>query len=379
MSHFYFDYNATTPVASDVFEAMKPYFTEFFANPSSLHQPGKTASKAVRKAREQVAQFINARHEREIIFTSGGTEGNNAVLCSAIQTSGRKKILTSQIEHSSVLRVCQRLEKEGCQVIYLPVDSYGQIDKNQLLKNLDDQVAIVSLMSANNETGIIFPLDQLSPIIKKSGALFHVDGVQSAGKTRIDVQKWNADFLTLSSHKFYGPKGAGVLYVREGVSFQPFIAGGSQESGKRSGTLDVPGIVGTGAACDYVARDLERESGRIHQLRDDFEKRLSSSMEGIIINGLNALRLPNTSSLSFENVEGEALLLALDREGVFVSSGSACMSGANEPSHVLKAMGLSDEHCLGTLRFSFGRATKGEDVEASISLIKKAVNAVRKS
>lgn len=379
MDDFYFDYNATTPVAPVVFEAMLPYFTKFFANPASLHQPGKASSKAVRKAREQASRFVNARHEREIVFTSGGTEGNNAVLRSAVQTSSRKKILTSQIEHSSVLRVCQRLEKEGIQVVYLPVDSSGQINKNEFVKNLDEQVAIVSLMSANNETGIILSIEELAPLIKERGALFHVDAVQSAGKTSLDVQKWNADFLTLSSHKFYGPKGAGILYIREGIPFHPLITGGSQESGRRSGTLDLSGVVGTGAACDYASQDLEKEAERVGRIRDDFEKRLLLSVEGIIINGLNAVRLPNTSSVSFENIEGEALLFALDREGIYVSSGSACMSGANEPSHVLKAMSFPDDQALGTLRFSFGRGTKSQDIETVIPKIQKAVKAVRNS
>jgi cysteine desulfurase len=378
MQSYYFDYNATTPVAPEVFEAMKPFLTEHFGNPSSLHHLGRVSAQALREARRNVASLLGAYEESEVIFTSGGTESNNAALRSALVLSpGKKKVVTSAVEHSSVFKLCCQLEKEGYRVQWLGVDSQGGLDWNELRSALTEDTAVVSLMTANNETGVLFPVEKVGEMVKERGILLHVDAVQAVGKFSIDLKKSSIDFLSLSAHKFYGPKGIGALYVRKAARFQPLIFGGVQERGRRAGTENVPGIVGLGAACQLVQKDLAEEIHKPALLRDKFEEKIFEKNSGVFVNGHKTQRLQNTSNLRFEKVDGEALLFALDQKGICASSGSACMSGSQEPSRVLKAMGLSDEEANSSLRFSFGRYTTDAEIEEGVKVLTETVARLR--
>ncbi len=378
MKTYYFDYNATTPLAPEVRAAMEPFLTEHFGNPSSLHTPGKQAARAVREARKKTALFLGASHENEIVFTSGGTESNNTAIRSALATCPDKnEIVTSAVEHSSVYRVFRQLEKEGYKIHWLKVDRQGGLNLAQLDEVLSERTALVSIMTANNETGVVFPAFKIAEKVRALGILFHVDAVQSVGKIPIHLKNSSVDFLSLSAHKFYGPKGMGALYVRQGTPFRSLILGGAQERGRRAGTENVAGIVGLGAACERVLHEMEAESGRLLRLRDLFESRLQEKIPDILINALGAERLPNTSNVQFKNADGEALLFALDQKGVYASNGSACMSGSREPSRVLKALGLSDEEANTSLRFSFGRLTTEADIEEGAELLSETVRRIR--
>ncbi len=360
MKTYYFDYNATTPVAPEAFRAMESFLKEDFGNPASAHQLSRNPAKMMRTARHSISVLLSAKDDSEIVFTSGGTESNNAAIRSALADNPRKRILTSAVEHSSVLRLCRQLAKEGYEVIEVGVDSQGQLRMDDYKAALNDQTALVSLMWANNETGVIFPIEEIARLARAKGALVHADAVQAAGKISVNLSAGMIDFVSLSAHKLYGPKGIGVLYVRKGVSLHPLIWGGSQERGRRAGTENVPGIAGFGAAAEVVLRDFQQEAKRISDLRDEFEEKLSARVPQIKINGRGCPRIPNTSNICFQGVDAETMLIALDQKGICVSMGSACMSGANEPSHVLKAMGLSDEEARASLRFSFGRGTTRE-------------------
>lgn len=378
MVTYYFDFNATTPVASEVLESMKPYLTQHFGNPSSLHHLGRIAARALRSAREEVASLLGAAEENEIVFTSGGTESNNAAIRSALISSGnRKKIVTSAVEHSSIGKLCRQLEKEGYPVSWVGVDSNGSLNLEELRHSLTEDTAVVSLMLANNETGVLFPIEKIGAMVKERGISFHVDAVQAVGKFPFILKKCPVDFVSLSAHKFYGPKGVGALYVKQGASFRPLIFGGSQERGRRAGTENVAGVVGIGTASRLVQKDLAQECQRLAQLRDRFEQKICQTIAGVNINGGESERLSNTSNLHVENADGEALLLILDQKGICASSGSACMSGSREPSHVLKAMGFSDEEANASLRFSFGRFTKDSEVDAAIPILEEAVRHLR--
>ena len=367
MAPLYFDANATTPVLPEIVRAMEPFWTEHFGNASSTHPMGRTAQKAMREARRRAAALIGALDDQEIIFTSGGTESNNAAIRSALATSGKKHIVTSAVEHSSIRQLCTQLEKEGYLVTSIGVDSEGRLKMDDLRRALSDDTAIVSLMMANNETGVLFPVEEIGRLVREKGILFHVDAVQAAGKVPVDLKNSTIDFLSLSAHKFYGPKGIGALYARKGVPFQSFIWGGSQQHGRRAGTENVAGAAGLGAACQMAAGDFEKETNRLKELRDEFEKEINAKINGVVIHGSQTARLVNTSSVRFENIKAETLIAALEQKGICVSTGSACMSGSSEPSHVLKAMGISEEETLSAVRFSFGRGTQREGVRILIS------------
>ena len=374
---FYFDFNATTPVDREVLQIMLPYFSGNFGNPSSFHQSGVSASAALREARKQVALLLGAAEDSEIIFTSGGTESNNMAIFSALRTTGKTRIVTTSVEHSSIRKLCKQLEKDGFEIVELPVKSSGMLDLENLDSVLSDQTALVSVMAANNETGVVFPIQEIGFKLRERGILFHVDAVQAVGKIPFDLKNTPVDFLSLSAHKFYGPKGVGALYARKGARFQPFIFGGSQERGRRAGTENVPGIAGLGAACRILFAKMSSEIERVRALRDSFESIVMEEIPGTIINGASVRRIPNTSSLRFEGVDSEALLICLDRSGIFASSGSACMSGSREPSHVLKAMALSDEEANMAVRFSFGRYTTRDEIGVLIAALSENIARLR--
>lgn len=359
----YLDNNATTRIAPEVFEAMLPYLTEFYGNPSSMHRVGAKAVTALKTAREAAAAFLHCR-ESEIVFTSGGTEGNNAAIRGILETApGKRRIVTSAAEHSSVLELCKHLQKSGYEVTYLGVDEGGQLDLAELVDALDDETALVTLMYANNETGVIFPIDDIIQIVKPHGIPLHVDAVQAGGKTPLDVRMTEVDLLTLSAHKLHGPKGVGLLYIRRGTRFRPFILGGGQEKGRRSGTENVAGIVGLAKALELAADYVQSGVDTTRRLRNRLESGILSRIPSARRHGVAELRVPNTLSVSFEHVEGEAILLLLDEVGICASSGSACTTGALEPSHVLKAMGVPPERAQGSIRFSLSRYTTIEEIE----------------
>ncbi len=374
----YFDYNATTPLDPEVLDAMLPFLKEHYGNPSSLHSAGRMPAKGLREARRDAAKLIGALREEEIIFTSGGTESNTAAIRAALAAlPERKEIITSCVEHSSVLKLCRELAGQGYKVHEISVDDQGRLETDELFSVLSERTALVALMLSNNETGVHFPLESLSEKIREAGALYFVDAVQSAGKIEVNAAKLGCDFLSISAHKLYGPKGSGILYHRKTAPFSALVWGGSQERKRRGGTENVPGIVGTGKACEIAMKHLAEEQKRLLALRDKFEAQLQKKITGICVHGAEAGRLVNTSNMAFEGVDAEALLAVLDQKEICVSSGSACMSGAGSPSHVIKAMGFADEHARSTLRFSFGRFTKAEEIEILITELKSAIDRIR--
>jgi cysteine desulfurase len=327
-----------------------------------------------------VALLLGAQDAREVIFTSGGTESNNTAIRSILAHAGPKReIVTSRVEHSSILRLFKQLGKEGYPLRFVGVDPQGRLDLEELKQTMNDQTALVSLMMSNNETGVLVPIEAAGQIVKAQGIPFHVDAVQSVGKQGIDLKQSTIDYLSLSAHKLYGPKGVGALYARQGRPYQALIFGGGQERGRRAGTENVPGIVGMGAASRYIREHLADEMVHARQLRDYFEKLVSERIPDVFVNGGEAERLPNTSNLGFEGVDGEALLFALDQKDIWVSSGSACLSGAREPSHVLKAMGRSDEQANASLRFSFGHGTQRADLDAAVQTLSQTVRELRRT
>jgi len=358
----YADNNATTRVAPEVLEAMLPFFKEQFGNPSSMHYLAKPAEQAITKAREQVACLLNA-DPSEIVFTSCGTESDNAAIRGVLTSLPHKKhIITTRVEHPAVRNVCQYLGKNGYRVTELSVDKTGQIDLDELRETLDDDTALVSIMWANNETGVIFPVREIADMVKSRGALLHCDAVQAAGKLPIDLRTVNVDLLSISGHKLHAPKGIGVLYIRKGTYFSPLMIGGHQEKGRRAGTENVPYIVGLGKACELALEQMEDEQTRVKSLRDRLEQELLEKALDASVNGDPANRLPNTTSISFKYIEGEAILLMLSAEGIAASSGSACTSGSLEPSHVLRAMGVPFTRVHGSIRFSLSRYNSDEDI-----------------
>ena len=378
MKKIYFDHNATTPVHEEVFEAMLPYLKEEWGNPSSIHWAARAPRKAVDTARERIAAFLNCT-PLEVIFTSSGTESDNHAIKGLVNAKKGKgnHIITTKVEHPAVLNTCKHLAKEGYEVTYLGVDSKGMLDIDELKVGVTYRTILITVMYANNETGVVFPVDEIAAIAREKGIAFHTDAVQAAGKVPLDMQKLNVDLLSISGHKLYGPKGMGALFARRGVRLVPLIHGGHHERNRRGGTENVAGIVGLGKACEIASRDMEREIAQLTRLRDRLEKGLIERIEHVYVNGDRENRLPNTTNISFEFVEGESLLLNLDMKGIAASSGSACTSGSLEPSHVLMAMGMSHELSHGSVRFSLGRINTEEDVDYLIEEMPPIVDRMR--
>ena len=377
MNTLYFDNNATTQVAQEVLDSMLPYFRDYYGNPSSMHTFGGQVYRKIEEAREQVALLIGADPD-EIIFTSCGSESDNAAIMSAIETNPAKKhIITSKVEHPAVLNFCKHLSRKGYRVTYLPVDNKGRLEIESFLRAIDDDLAIVSIMYANNETGVIFPIEKIGQILKERKVVFHTDAVQIVGKLPVNVKDLPIDMLTLSGHKIHAPKGIGALYVRKGTRFYPYIIGGHQEKGRRAGTENVAFIIGLGKACEIAAKCMQKEVDFVKQLRDKLENGLLNNCPDASINGDRESRLPNTSNISFEFVEGEAILLRLDEYGICASSGSACTSGSLEPSHVLRAMGVRNTAIHGSVRFSLSRYNEEKEVDKVIEVMPEIIKDLR--
>ncbi len=374
MRPVYLDNNATTRVDPEVVQAMLPFFTEQFGNASSMHAFGAAVGDAMRTARKQVQELIGAEFDHEIIFTSGGTESDNSAILSALETQvGRDEIITTMVEHPGILSLCDHLAKtRGITVHKIGVDSMGRLDIEAYRKALGPKTAIVSMMWANNETGTLFPVDLLAELAHEAGALFHTDAVQAVGKIAIDIKSTEIDMLSLSGHKLHAPKGIGALYVRKGVRFRPMIRGGHQERGRRAGTENVPAVIGLGKASELALKHMADEQTRVKALRDRLEKGLLQQVGNSFVTGDPTNRLPNTCNIAFEYIEGEAILLLLNKAGIAASSGSACTSGSLEPSHVLRAMKVPYTAAHGAIRFSFCR----DNGEADVDQVLEAVPAI---
>jgi len=377
MRNVYLDNNATTRVAPEVTEAMMPFFTDLWGNPSSMHHFGGQVGAPVEVARGHVADMLGA-DPSEIVFTSCGTESDNMAVRGAVEALGRGvRIITTRVEHPAVLGPCQRLKEEGYDVVELGVDSSGQINIDELREQLTHGPAVVSIMWANNETGVVFPLEQVAQMVKEAGSVMHTDAVQAVGKIPIDVNKIPVDLLSLSGHKLHAPKGIGALYVRKGTKLKTFLIGGHQEHGRRGGTENVPYIVGLGRAAELAVAAMQDEQTRIAALRDKLEEGLLKSCPDATVNGDRVNRLPNTTNMSFQFIEGESILYHLSDIGVAASSGSACTSGSLEPSHVIRAMGVPFTAAHGSIRFSLSRYNTEEDVDHVIEHMPAIVNRLR--
>lgn len=367
----YLDNNATTRVAPEVFEAMRPYLNEFFGNPASAHAPGRQMKRAVDDAREQVASLIGAADTSEIVFTSCGSESDNWAIRSTLATQPDKKhVITTQVEHEAVRNVCRQLEKEGCEVTWLGVDGNGELDLDELRSALRPDTVLVSIMLANNETGVLFPMDEIGRVVReKSEAVFHVDGVQAVGKVPIDLKNTFVDLFALSGHKLHAPQGIGALYIRKGLSLPPFIVGGAQEQGRRAGTSPVPNIVGLGAACKLALADDGHE--HIQALRNRLEDEILANIPNARLNGIadRSKRLANTANISFEYVDGQNILMHLDQAGICVSTGSACHSTTHESSATLHAMNVPFTAAQGSIRFSLGRYNTDADIDTTLNVL----------
>lgn len=382
----YLDYNATTPVEACVLEAMLPYLGDAFGNASSIHSAGQHARAAVDRARESVAALLGAK-PAEVVFTSGGTEADNLAILGAVEASSpprvaggaarRRHVITTAIEHPAVLNACQSLERRGVEVTYVGVGPNGIVDAEDTRRALRPETVLISVMHANNEIGTIQPVEEIGRIAAEAHVCFHCDAVQSAGKLPIDVARLNVDLLSISAHKIYGPKGVGALYVRSGTPLEPQLFGGHHERDRRPGTENVAGIVGLGKAAELAQAGPGKEGGEIASLRDRLEESLLNTIRSARVNGDRRRRVSNTASITLTGARGEALLIALDLEGIACSTGAACSSGSVEPSHVLTAMGLSDEEARSTLRFSLGRGTTPEEIDFAIATIPRVVERIR--
>ena len=368
----YLDNNATTMVDPKVFEVMKPYFCELYGNPSSMHKFGGQVMRAVDKAREQVKNFLGANDAKEIIFTGSGSEGDNMAIRGVLEANKNKKhIITTKIEHPAVLNLFKYYEKQGYEVTYLGVDSQGNLDLNDLSNAIDEDTALVSMMYANNETGVILPVEKAAKIVKQKNpkTKFHVDAVQIAGKLPIDVKNTDIDLLSIAGHKIHAPKGVGALYIKTGTLLPAFIIGGHQERGKRAGTENVPYIVALGEACEIAQKSLDYEMHEVKRLRDKLENGILERVYNAKVNGSTTNRVPNTTNIGFQYIEGELILLHLSDLGICASSGSACTSGSLEPSHVLKSMGVPFESLHGSIRFSLSRFTTEEEIDYVLNVL----------
>ena len=377
MKTIYMDNNATTQVAPEVLEAMLPYLRDQYGNPSSAYAFGGRVAKKIREAREQVADLLGASPE-EIIFTSCGSESDNTAVLSALNTAKDKRhIVTSRVEHPAIKVFCGHLAKEGYRVNQLPVDREGRLDMDRYKESLTPDTALVSLMWANNETGVIFPVEEAARMAREREILFHTDAVQAVGKIPIDLRNSAIDMLSMSGHKLHAPKGVGVLYVRKGTKFSPFLIGGHQERGRRGGTENTASIIAMGKACELAAAHMEEENTRVKKMRDKLEKELLAKVSKSLVNGVIGERLPNTSNISFEFIEGEAILLLMDEFGICASSGSACTSGSLQPSHVLRAMGVPFTMAHGSIRFSLSIYNKEEEVDFVVDKIPPIIEKLR--
>jgi len=375
MRRVYLDNNATTPVLPDVFEAMKPFYLERFGNASSIHHYGQHARAAVEKARASVAALMRCR-PAEVVFTSGGTEGDNAGIFGLVSKGDH--VITSTIEHSAVLNTCKRLEQMGCEVTYVGVNERGEIDPEDVRKALRPNTRLISVMMANNETGVLQPVEEIGKVAREADVFFHTDAVQAAGKVPIDVEKIGCDVLSISGHKIHAPQGTGAMYIRKGTLIQPLIYGGSHERQRRAGTENLPGIVGLGKAAELATEWLSGNGpAEMAAMRDHLQQSVLAAVEAAGVNGAGAARVPNTTNLWFDYIEGEALVIALDLKGLAVSSGAACSSGAIEPSHVLLAMALPHDRARASVRISLGKQTTQEDVDFAISVIPETVGRLR--
>jgi len=373
----YFDNNATTKVAEEVLEEIKPLFCELYGNPSSMHTFGGQIGRRIRRAREQVASLLSC-DPSEVVFTSCGTESDNAAIKGTLAAvPNKRKVITSRVEPPAVLQVCQSLENHGYTVVEIPVDKQGRLDLDELERQIDDDTALVTIMYANNETGVVFPVEKIAEMTASKAVVFHTDAVQAVGKIPLNLSKSHIDLLSISGHKLHAPKGVGVLYVRKGTRLAPYMLGGHQEGGRRAGTENVPGIVGLGKACELAAKNIEQENQRVKYLRDKLETAILQNCPDCRLNGDKDSRLPNTSNISFEYIEGEAILLMLDKFGICASSGSACTSGSLEPSHVLRAMGVPFTAAHGSIRFSLSRYNTEEEVDYTIEKMPEIVNKLR--
>ena len=377
MNTIYLDNNATTQIAPEVLEEMFPYLRDFYGNPSSMHTFGGQLHKKIEEARERVAQLLGAEPE-EIIFTSCGTESDNTAIMSAAESFPQKKhIITTRVEHPAVLSFCKHLARKGYRITFLQVNNQGRLNIDDLVKVIGDDTAVVSIMFANNEIGNIFPVHEVGEILRDRKVLFHTDAVQAVGKIPIDTKKLPVDMLSLSGHKLHAPKGIGALYVRKKTRFNPYLIGGHQENGRRAGTENVASIIALGKACELAMKDIEKESARLSRLRDKLEQALLKSSSDTRINGDVTSRLPNTSNISFEYVEGEAILLRLNEYGICASSGSACTSGSLEPSHVLRAIGVPFTAIHGSIRFSLSRYNTEEEIDKVIEIVPRIIKDLR--
>ena len=375
MRRVYLDNNATTPVLPEVLEAMRPYFGEHFGNASSIHHHGQETRAAVERARESVAKLLGCR-PAEVVFTSGGTEADNLAIFGLVRSGDH--VITSTIEHHAVLNSCKHLQENGVEVTYVPVDDRGLVDPDEVRHALRPNTKLVTIMMANNETGVLQPAEEVGKICAEADVYLHTDAVQAASKIPLKVDKIGCDLLSISGHKMHAPQGVGALYVRKGTKLDPMLYGGSHERSRRAGTENVPGIVGLGKAAELAMKALERrEDQELAASRDRLEKTILQAVDSAGVNGAGARRVPNTTNIYFDYIEGEALVIALDLKGLSVSTGAACSSGAIEPSHVLTAMGLRPDRARASIRFSLGKQNTAEDVDFAIQLVPAAVERLR--
>lgn len=379
MREYYLDHAATTYIKPEVLDVMLPYFCDEFANPSSMHKVGKLAREAIEYARRQVADAIGANAD-EIFFTSGGSEADNLAIKGFARANKHKgnHIITSKIEHLAVLETCRMLEKEGFEITYLGVDENGVVNLEELRKSIRPETIMISVMYANNEIGTIEPIEEIARVAKENKLFFHTDAVQAVGNIKIDVKKINIDAMSISSHKFYGPKGVGALYVKKGTSFLPIISGGHQEKNKRAGTENVPGIIGMGKAIELATKDVEKHNEKLRAIRDKYIDEIFKTIPNVRLNGNLENRLPGNANISFEGVGGASLLLLLSEDKIYASSGSACTAGLVAPSHVLKAIGLTDEMANSALRVTFGDENSEDDIKYIVERISYNVNNLRR-
>lgn len=377
MKTVYVDNNATSRIAPEVLDAMMPYLTERYGNPSSMHSFGGTVGLDIKDARTKVAALIGAAPD-EIVFTSCGSESDSTAIWAVLNSYPNKKhIVTTRVEHPAVKNLCETLTKRGYRVTFVRVDGEGRLDIDQLKRHLSNDTALVSVMWANNETGVIFPIREIAELVKDKGIVFHTDAVQVAGKIPVDVKADGVDMLSMSGHKIHAPKGVGVLYVRKGTKFSPFLIGGHQEHGRRGGTENVASIIGLGKACELARKHIAKDMARVQQLRDKLESGLLEKIPHAFVNGDRENRLPNTTSIAFEYVEGESILLMLNEYGICASSGSACTSGSLEPSHVLRAMGVPFTAAHGSIRFSLSTYNTEEDIDFIIEKMPPIIERLR--